>query len=224
LGCLFPLGGWTTEVRRHVGGRAIAPWLLAVLPVLLVSSSTLGMGLPAPLWKLVQAWLLPVALTSGLIHALGWLSHDSDHYVRMALADYALAFAVMGTRSTSVPLIVLLLISPHLLSGPVLVTAGNAERSAAIRFHWLLLSGIPPTPVFWGRLLAVGAIAVSSQLAFVVALTICGLHLIGCVLASRGSSDPASDLPRSVVPWVLGALSLVVGVAPNQVLSRVFGS
>jgi formate hydrogenlyase subunit 3/multisubunit Na+/H+ antiporter MnhD subunit len=90
-----------------------------------------------------------------------------------------------------------------------------------------LLSGVPPSPTFWGRLLLLEALAagnVGSTIAAVVAMV---AIFIAAVMASstrvRVRRSTGWGHAGDLAAWLLVAVGIAAGLAPQSFTGFVFG-
>jgi formate hydrogenlyase subunit 3/multisubunit Na+/H+ antiporter MnhD subunit len=108
---------------------------------------------------------------------------------------------------------------------------------------WALLSGVPPSPAFWGRLLLLEALAAGNVGSTIAAVIAIGAIFIAAVLACAPRPRPVRTpavperraRPRPVkmpalperlsnlAAWLLVALGIAIGLAPQSLAGFVFG-
>jgi formate hydrogenlyase subunit 3/multisubunit Na+/H+ antiporter MnhD subunit len=91
-----------------------------------------------------------------------------------------------------------------------------------------LLSGVPPAPTFWGRLLLLEALAAGNVGSTIAAVIAMAAIFIAAVLAcsTRARLRPASGWSRrlpDLAAWLLVAVGIAIGLAPHSVSAFVFG-
>ena len=123
----------------------------------------------------------------------------------------------------------LILVVTHLCLAPILMRSEAAGLLWPRRVAWALLSGVPPSPTFWGRLLLLEALAagnVGSTIAAVIAMasifvaTVMACSSRAVVLPVRGWHGRLPEL----VAWLLLAVGIAIGLAPQSLTRFVFGS
>src|SRR6202022_3078233 len=83
----------------------------------------------------------------------------------------------------------LLLLITHLLVGPLLLQPPQEGLGPPRRLAWVALTGVPPTPAFWGRFLVLEACAAANNQAGVLCAAAVGLLFLSAVLTVvRGES------------------------------------
>jgi hypothetical protein len=146
------------------------------------------------------------------------------------MTDIALCIAAVGgTRNSPAVTGALIIVLSHLTLAPILLRPAEAGLVWPRRVAWALLSGVPPSPAFWGRFLLLEALAagnVDSTIAAVFAMT--GIFIATVMACSmRIARAPAAGW-RARVPeagaWLLVAAGIAIGIAPQSVSTFVFGS
>ncbi|HYA00795.1 MAG TPA: hypothetical protein VEK76_10650 [Candidatus Binatia bacterium] len=269
---LVPLGGWAAGAMSRLEPVEAATWLLLLAPALLVAFVAVPQGLPAIGRQAFQHTLLACGLLSVLwagAQALrsggsrppgpetgpgsgspGWELPGVRRYRRLAIGDLALVAVGVGTVQPVAVAGGLVLILAHLVAAPVLLQEPRSELAMPRRLLWLALSGIPPAPSFWGRLLVLEGCARFSGPAMVVCLVAEGLMVLAGIralarpetvahapspaaLAQPGSEPASPSAARAggarpfhhvAVAWALGAAAIVLAVVPMVAVHLVFGA
>ena len=227
---LMPLGGWVTGGRRLVRGAAMAPWSLLLLPALLLSAQPLDSVLPADGRITFGAMLLPAgAVSAAWAAARGLAAADGDRYTRVLLADLGLVAMGLATPQAGARLGSLLVMLTHLCVGPLLLQEPASAGARPRRLAWAALSGIPPSPAFWGRFALLTALTTAfGGLLLVVTLPVAGAML---VIALRATVAAASAAPAgvtraravSLAAWVPALAAVTVGLVPAAALRALLG-
>ncbi len=135
--------------------------------------------------------------------------------------------AAIGTGQTVAMTGGLLLIVTHLVAGPLLLQPPRGGLGAPRRLLWWSVSGLPPSPAFWGRLLVLRACAGIGGPALVPCLAACGLLALAAVLVvARGEGEggePAVPL-QVVLAWGLCGVAIAAALAPLLAVHAVFGA
>jgi hypothetical protein len=245
LVALVPLGGWAAGAMGMLRAPEIAIWLLLLAPAVLLSAATFGAGLPPVARLEFDHALLGFGLASGLwagamalrSRAAGGgvgrgaaapLASDPQRirYQRIALGDLALVAVAIGTGQTVASDAALILILTHLIVGPLLLQTSGRALHLPRRVLWLALSGLPPAPSFWGRLLVMEACAGVGLGVAVVCLIALGALTLAAVLGvarEAGSSARGASIPHLGVAWAAAAAAGAVGVVPVVAIHLVFG-
>lgn len=226
---LSPLSGWVRALPRTSGegGMALAPWLLLLVPAVLVTVQPLQVILPAPGRASLGAVMLPVgAATAGWSALRGLAGPAADLYRRVISADLGLCAMGLATPNPAARLGTLLLVLAHLSTAPLLLQETAVALDRQRRLCWLALSGVPPSPAFWGRFALTTALlsAFGSGTLF-LALPV-GAALLGVCLRAIASPAAAEVDPgpaaRSAA-WLAVAAALAVGLLPDATLRALFG-
>jgi hypothetical protein len=229
LVALLPLGGWAAACTGVVRGADIAPWALLLAPSLLLESAVLLPGLPAGARVPFANVLLCLGVVSALwgsLMALG--SPEPARYGRVLISDLALAAAGLGSTHEAGRLGAFVIVLTHLGAAPLLL---HAERPGLRRQRWvawLALSGLPPTPAFWGRYLVLLALTAANWSTFLVGLA-AATALLGTAarsLGARGRAGEVAPAPQAarLLAWAVAAALLALGLAPAALTGDVFGA
>ncbi len=228
---VYPLGGWAAGILGSLRPLDVAPWLVLTVPVVLLLSEripagALGQGVP-----LFEHALLVIGLGSAVWGGV-WAIRGPERtrYGRIFMSDIALCVAAVGGQRVS-PAVVgaLVILLTHLIVAPVLLRPLEAGLVWPRRVAWALLSGVPPSPSFWGRFLLLGALAAGNITSTVAAVVALSAIFVATVLAcsTRSVGEPISGWSRSLPEagaWLLVAAGIAVGLAPQSIAGFVFGS
>ena len=227
---LLPLGGWTIGALTTVAAADSAVWVVLLSPAVLLSALRLEPVLP----PLALSYFEGILTVLGLVSALwqGISAHrltGRARYVRVLLADVALAATAIGTGHAAQALPALLLLAvTHMATSPLLLQDAEV-RPRARPVTWLLLCGLPPGPSFWGRFAVVEALSQSSFWGMVVALVVMALLFVAALVASmRRDARPSEPLGLRRVTsegaaWAVFGGGLVAGLVPGAALTLIFG-
>ena len=150
-------------------------------------------------------------------------------YGRVFMADIALCVAAVEGAPVSPALTgALIILVTHLTLAPILLRSEDAGLRWPRRVAWALLSGVPPSPTFWGRLLILEALAAGNIGSTIAAVIAMGAIFIASVMAcSTGIRLARDHALRMRVPelaaWLLVAIGVAVGLAPQSLAGFVFG-
>ena len=228
---IYPLGGWAAGVLAALRPLDVAPWFVVLVPVVLiiaerVPSGVLGDGIPV-----FEHVLLVIGLGSAVWGGL-WAVRGPARmrYGRIFMADVALCIAAVGgTRASPAVTGALIIVLTHLTVAPILLRPLDAGLVWPRRVASALLSGVPPSPTFWGRFLLLEALAagnVGSTIAAVIAMTaifvatVMACSMRGPVVAG---ATWLGRLPEAVA-WLLVAAGIAIGFAPQVLSVFVFGN
>jgi hypothetical protein len=228
---VYPLGGWAAGIVGSLRPLELAPWLVLVVPVVLllaerIPGGVLGDGVP-----LFEHVLLVLGLGSGLWGGV-WAAYGPARarYGRVFMADVALCIAAVGgARSSPAVSGALIIVLTHLTIAPILLRGGDAGTQWPGRAAWALLSGVPPSPSFWGRFLILEALAagnIGSTVAAVLAMTAIFIAtVLACSSRTVAAPSPAwrARVPEAVA-WLLVGVGVALGLAPQSLSGFVFGS
>jgi hypothetical protein len=226
---LVPAGGWAAAATSAVRGVDLAPWALLLAPALLLSAAALLPALPAKAQTPLAHTLLVLGLASAVFGGAQALrSSPSSRYGRVLLGDVALVAAGLGSGHPTATLGLYVLVVTHLCAGPLLIHAERAVFDRPRRLAWLALTGLPPSPAFWGRFLVFEALAATSGLALILGL-LAGAALLSAVVHAvvrPGDADPDSASGSAmvrVVAWLVAIAAVAVGFAPGAIAGHIFG-
>jgi len=233
LMALLPLGGWAAGGYSSLRGIDVAPWQLLLAPAVLLSTARLTAALPSASAAVFGRALLVMALATAVWNGLQAARAPlSTRYGRAFLTDLALAAAAVGGTRSSVALTAgLLMVLTHLLLGPVLLPLHEEpRRRRPQRVAWALLSGLPPTPSFWGRFLVLEALAQTNAALLYPALVAAALIFVAATLAflpgqtRRSGAAPGPGMLAAGVSWLLVGGGVALGLVPQGITSMIFGS
>ncbi len=244
LAGLVPLGGWVAGAMGVLAPTDAAGWLVLVVPATLVASGALTGALPLVGRLAVEHTLLTCGLISAVWAGLqairarsgARISAGDDpaagrrraapQYRRLALGDVALVAVGIGTGQAVGITGGLLIILTHLVVAPLLLQPPRGGVGWPRRLLWLALSGVPPAPSFWGRVLVLRACAGFGGSATLFCLIALGLLTLASLLAITRADPPTGDrapLPQVVAAWGLAGAAVAVAVAPMTLMHMVFG-
>jgi hypothetical protein len=227
---IYPLGGWATGVIGALKPAEFAPWLVLLVPVVLIIAERIpggNLGAGTPVYEHV---LLVVGLGSAVWGGL-WAvrGRTAMRYGRVFMADIALCIAAVEGASASPALTgAFILLITHLALAPILLRSEDAGLRWPRRVAWALLSGVPPSPAFWGRLLILEALAAGNIGSTIAAVIAMGAIFVAAVMAcSTGIRVRPVQGLRTRLPdlaaWLLVAIGIAVGLAPQSLAGFVFG-
>jgi hypothetical protein len=225
---LLPLGGWAAASTGVVRGADVAPWALLLAPTVLLGALALMPGLPPGARNPFSNVLLVMGLLSAVWGSLIALrTPEPARYGRVLLADLALGAAGLGTTHGPGRLGCFVLVLTHLGAAPLLLHGARSALDRQRRLAWLGLSGLPPTPAFWGRYLVLLGLVATNFNALVLGL-IASAALTGTAArALAGGWRPGDSLPATLVTrtlaWAVALGLLVLGLAPGWLTVQVFG-
>jgi hypothetical protein len=228
---VYPLGGWAAGLLGALRPLDLAPWLVLLVPVVLliaerIPGGVLGDGIPG-----FEHLLLIIGLGSAAWGGL-WAVRGPARarYGRIFMADIALAVAAVGGgRSSPAVVGALVIVLTHLTLAPILLRSEASGLHWPRRVAWALLSGVPPSPSFWGRLLLLEALAAGNIGSTIAAVFAMSAMFVATVMASSTRiSVPASPGLRirasDLAAWGLVAAAIAIGLAPQSITGFVFGS
>jgi len=230
---LLPVGGWALGGMLRLRGVEAAVWPLVVAPAALLVAQRIQLILP----PLGVATFGHVILTMGLLTAV-WHGFQATRaapggrYARVLVADLGLAAAAIGSGHTGLAQAGgLFLITCHLLMAPVLLQPPGQPDQRPRRLAWLLLSGVPPAPSFWGRFLLLEGLSQVSATVLTFTLVPMGLLFVASVLGARGAAAgrvQASDAPparpaRLAAAWAAVAGAVAMGLFSTTAAAFIFG-
>ena len=226
---LIPLGGWVTGGARVVRGAALAPWALLLLPALVLTVQPLEAVLPTEARATFGLILLPAgALSAGWAALRGVSAADGERYPRLLLADLGLVAMGLATSQPGARLGSLLLLLTHLCAGPLLLQEPSAALARPRRLAWLAVSGVPPTPAFWGRFALLTALTAGFGGAPLLAtVPIMGALAIiagrAAIAAPHAGEDGAPARAARIAAWLPPLAALTVGLVPDAALRALLG-
>ncbi len=115
----------------------------------------------------------------------------------------------------------------HLCVGPLLVQDPASASSRPRRVAWAALSGVPPSPAFWGRFALVTALTT----AFGGAVLLAAIPVIGAIMviavrasaAARARPAAAPGRAARFAAWVPALAAVTVGLLPATALHALLG-
>lgn len=227
---VYPLGGWAAGLLGSLKPIDVAPWMILLVPVVLVIAERIPGGVLGSGTPVFEHVLLVVGLGSAVWGGI-WAVRGprAMRYGRVFMADIALCVAAVEGAAVSPALSgALILLITHLTVAPILLRSEDAGLLWPRRVAWALLSGVPPSPSFWGRLLLLEALAagnVGSTIAAVVAMTAIFIAAVmACSTRHRFTAAPAwHGRLAELAAWVLVAIGIAIGLAPQSLSGFVFG-
>jgi hypothetical protein len=227
---VYPLGGWAAGIIASLRPIDVAPWLVLLVPVVLLIAERIPGGVLGEGSPVFEHVLLVVGLGSAVWGGL-WAVRGpaTTRYGRVFMADVSLCIAAVEGAAVS-PAITgaLIILVTHLTLAPILLRSEAAGLLWPRRVAWALLSGVPPAPAFWGRLLLLEALAAGNIGSTVAAVIAMAAIFIAAVMAcaTRGRVVPAvggRGRLHDLVAWLLVAVGIAIGLAPQSVSGFVFG-
>ena len=226
---LVPLGGWVTGGNRLVRGAALAPWALLLVPAILATAQTFQAVLPSDARSTVGFVLLPAgAISAGWAALRGLTGGDANPYPRVLLADLGLVAMGLATPEPGARVGSLLILLTHLCAGPLLLQDPLRALARPRRFAWLAVSGVPPTPAFWGRFAIVSALTAGfGGSPLLLTLPVLGALLVVALRAAAGASgggdDSAVGPAARLAAWIAPLAALTLGLLPDASLRALLG-
>ena len=228
---LLPLGGWAIGALTTVAATDSAVWVVLLAPAVLLTALRFEPVLP----PLALSYFEGILTVLGLATALwqGLIAHrltGRARYVRVLLADVALAATAIGSGHPGQALPALLLLTlTHMAASPLLMQ-DPAVRPRARRVTWLLLCGLPPAPSFWGRFAVLEALSQSSFWGLVAALIVMALLFVAALAESMRREDARPSEPLRLrrltdegAAWTAFGGGIVAGLVPGAALTLIFG-
>jgi hypothetical protein len=228
---VYPLGGWAAGILSVLRPLDVAPWMVLLVPVVLLLAERIPEGVLGDGVPVYEHILLVVGLGSAVWGGFWAVRGPArTRYGRIFMADIALSIAAVGGAHNS-PAVTgaLIILLTHLTLAPILLRPVESGLIWPRRVAWALLSGVPPSPSFWGRFLILEALAagnVDSTIAAVVAMT--GIFIATVMACAMRLAKPPASTWRARVPeagaWLLIAAGIAIGLAPQSFSAFVFGS
>jgi hypothetical protein len=228
---IYPLGGWAAGILNVLRPLDVAPWLILLVPTVLLLAERIPEGVLGDGVPVYEHILLVVGLGSAVWGGFWAVRGPArTRYGRIFMTDIALSIAAVGGAHNS-PAVTgaLIIVLSHLTLAPILLRPADAGLLWPRRVAWALLSGVPPSPTFWGRFLLLEALAagnIDSTIAAVIAMT--GIFIATVMACSmRTARAPAAGWQARVPEagaWLLVAAGIAIGLAPQSVSTFVFGS
>lgn len=228
---IYPVGGWAAGILGVLRPLDVAPWLVLLVPVVLLVAERIPQGVLGDGVPVYEHILLVLGLGSAVWGGVWAVRGPArTRYGRIFMTDIALCIAAVGgARSSPAVTGALIIVLSHLTLAPILLRPAAAGLIWPRRVAWALLSGVPPSPSFWGRFLLLEALAagnVDSTIAAVVAMT--GIFIATVMACSTRTVRAPAPGWRSRVPeagaWLLVAAGIAIGLAPQSFSSFVFGN
>lgn len=228
---VYPLGGWAAGIIGSLRPLEVAPWLVLLVPVVLLIGERIPGGVLGDGTPVFEHVLLVVGLGSAVWGGI-WAVRGpaAMRYGRVFMADIALCIAAVEGAPVSPALSgALIILVTHLTVAPILLRSEASGLLWPRRVAWALLSGVPPAPSFWGRLLLLDALAAGNVGSTIAAVVAMGAIFMTAVLAcsTRAGVKTASGwggrLP-DLAAWLLVAVGIAIGLAPHSLAAFVFGS
>ena len=227
---LLPLGGWAIGTLTTAAAADTAVWAVLIAPAALLSALRLEPVLPPLALSYFEGILTVLGLASALWQGIiAQRVTGRARYVRLLLADIALAATAIGTGHASQAQTALLLLAvTHMAAAPLLLQE-QGVRARARSVTWLLLCGVPPGPSFWGRFAVIEALSQSSFWGMVTALVVMAMLFVAPLVASLRRDDTPADprrlraLTSEVAAWCVFSGGLIAGLVPGAVLTLIFG-
>lgn len=237
---LVPVGGWAAGAMGELRAPEAGAWLLLLAPAIALSAVAIPSELPPVAGLGVEHTLLVCGLLSGgwagiqALRARGQVtSHSlvispvSLSYRRLALGDLGLVMAAIGTGQPQAAGAALLLVLTHLVAAPVLLHDSRRGLGAPRRLLRLAVSGLPPAPSFWGRLLVLEACAGFGAAVLAACLVVEGLMTFAGVLAvtwDDAEGDRSAGVAEMAAGWAVTLAALALAAAPSAATHLVFGT
>jgi hypothetical protein len=228
---VYPLGGWAAGIIGSLKPIDVAPWLVLLVPVVLIIAERIPGGVLGAGSPVFEHVLLVVGLGSAVWGGI-WAARGprATRYGRVFMADVSLCIAAVEGASVSPAMTgALIIVVTHLCLAPILLRAEASGLLWPRRVAWALLSGVPPSPTFWGRLLLLEALAAGNVGSTIAAVIAMALIFVATVMAcsTRTPVLPVSGwrgrLPE-LAAWLLLAVGIAIGLAPQSLTRFVFGS
>jgi hypothetical protein len=227
---VYPLGGWAAGIIASLRPIDVAPWLVLLVPVVLLIAERIPGGVLGEGSPVFEHVLLVVGLGSAVWGGL-WAVRGpaATRYGRVFMADVSLCIAAVEGAAVS-PAITgaLIILVTHLTLAPILLRSEGTGLLWPRRAAWALLSGVPPSPAFWGRLLLLEALAagnIGSTVAAVIAMAAIFIAAVMACATRRRVVPAVGGRGRlyDLVAWLLVAVGIAIGLAPQSVSGFVFG-
>ena len=227
---LVPFGGWVTGAGRSVRPASLLPYVVFVLPAVVLPAQALQLALPPGSRAVLGAVMLPLgSLTAAFAAVTALLAADRDRYPRVLVADLGLVGLGLAAQQDGARLGSLLLLVTHMVVAPLLLAEPSAGAARPRRFAWLALSGVPPSPAGWGRLALVSALtgAYGGGPLVVMLPTLGALLAVSLRAIAAAHRAPAADAAAGraawTAAWLVPAAAIAFGLAPLATLQRLMG-
>ncbi|HEV3274989.1 MAG TPA: hypothetical protein VG299_09020 [Candidatus Dormibacteraeota bacterium] len=227
---VYPLGGWAAGIIGSLKPLDVAPWLVLLVPVVLIIAERIPGGVLGDGSPVFEHVLLVVGLGSAVWGGI-WAAWGPGamRYGRVFMADIALCIAAVEGAPVSPAMTgALIIVLTHLCVAPILLRPESAGLLWPRRVAWALLSGVPPSSTFWGRLLLLEALAAGNVGSTIAAVIAMASIFVASVMACSGRALPAPGrgwrgrLPE-LAAWLLLAVGIAIGLAPQSLTRFVFG-
>jgi hypothetical protein len=226
---VYPLGGWAAGILGSLKPMHVAPWMIMLVPVVLLIAERIPGGVLGDGGPVFEHVLLVVGLGSAVWGGL-WavMGSAAMRYGRVFMADIALCVAAVEGAPVSPALMgALIILVTHLTVAPILLRTGDQGLVWPRRVAWALLSGVPPSPTFWGRLLILEALAAGNVGSTIAAVLAMGAIFIAAVMAcsTRARVERLRGWGRlaDLAAWLLVGVGIAIGLAPQSFTGFVFG-
>lgn len=227
---MVPFGGWTSGTARRQGdAAALAPWVLLLVPALLLDAQPLQAILPPASRSVFGFIVLAMGGLTALWSALRAVAATpSGRYVCVLVADLALVTMGLATPEPAARVGSLILLLSHLAVAPLLLQDPASAPVRPRRIAWLAASGVPPSPAFWGRFSMMAALTG----AFGGGPLIVAIPAVGAlvVAAIRGVAAPGASADARVrgpaaaaAAWLPPLAAVALGLLPDATLRTLLG-
>lgn len=225
-GCVF---GWLHASLSTLPAATSGPWPFFVLPAILLNLMRMPPSFPSDAFILLLHWLLIAGLASAVWNAINSITAAPEQrYSRVLLADISLFVAAIGTNVPAAQSGALLILICHLMTAPLLLQRPEGPLRRQRIFGWIVMSGLPLLPSFWGRFLVLqGAASVSNFAALACAVAIGFLFIAAIrVFTARRKQDSAvtRENLRPMLAWFPVIASAAFGVAPALIAGLILGA
>lgn len=225
---VLPLGGWAAGAVSTIRGIDVGLWSLLAAPALLVSAGRVVPELVTATRDTATTALLVAALAGSLWAGLQAFRADAaTRYARLWLADLALAVAGLASLHDAGRLGGWLLVVSHVVVGPLLLQRPRPGTQRPHRVAWLALTGVPPAPAAWGRLLVLEGLAATGRLPLVLGVIAAAITTGVAVRSLVANADEPAGAPAArpvrVLAWTTVVAALAVGLAPDALAGRLLG-
>lgn len=226
---VVPLGGWATAAGGALRGGDLAPWLLVLAPAVLLSAAAIVPSLTQDARTPFADALLGLGLSSAIFGGVqACRAGAPTRFRRLMVADLALAAAGIGTLQAPGRLGALLIVLTELAAAPLLLHVPRLGLERPHRISWLAVSGLPPAPAFWGRLLVLEALATTGGVALAAGLAASAALLATAARGLIAEGEPPGEgvpagRPLRLLGWAVCLSALALGFAPAAIAGQVFG-
>jgi hypothetical protein len=230
---LLPVGGWVIGSARHLRGASLVPWLTLLVPALLLTVVPAEVELPGDAQSMFAGVILPMATVTAAWSGLNaLLVADGERYIRVLVADLALVALGLATQDNGARLGALVLVLTHLFVSPLTLQEPLAAFTRQRRLAWLALSGVPPSPAFWGRFaLVTGSVASYGGLPLLLTLPTMGallavsLRAIAAARTAGAATRATAGTSRAVrlAAWLAPLAAIALGLVPDGSVRALLG-